>query len=332
VLPLVGDLILGEAGVDRAGLDAGVAVDALLGIDVELVGLCVAGLIRSGMDAVDRADLDARVVLDPDAWFSDDVGHAGSFGFPNFPSVSSKIHQRYFYEAVYEKLWPVPPLVRDGPDDVLSQPTRARLFARLSHLGRPAGTDELAAELALHPSGVRVHLERLEGAGLVARDRMPQLRGRPRDVWSVAPDALPAGQPPDAYQQLARWLAWSTPARPGRLREIERAGRELGRELPVGQAGSRAEEALGRALAALGFAPQRERPTVGRIVYRLRNCPYREAVHANQPVVCALHRGLTRGLLDELQPSARLMRFVPEDPDEAGCVIEVEGLEAERRS
>jgi DNA-binding transcriptional ArsR family regulator len=150
-------------------------------------------------------------------------------------------------------------------DNVLAQPTRARLFARLSRLDRPAGTDELAAELALHPSGVRVHLERLKDAGLVARDRVPQLRGRPRDSWSVAPDAVPGGEPPDAYLQLARWLALSTPAR--------------------------------------------------------------EAVRANQPVVCALHRGLTRGLLDELQPSARLTRFVPEDPGEAGCLIEVEGLE-----
>ena len=219
------------------------------------------------------------------------------------------------------------PLARDGPGDALAQPTRARLFARLSRLGRPAGTDELAAELALHPSGVRVHLERLEDAGLVTRQRVAQPRGRPRDSWSVAPDALPGGEPPDAYKQLARWLARSTPARPGRLREIERAGRELGRELPRDQTGSRAEDGLGRALAALGFAPQRERPDVGRVVYRLRNCPYREAVHANQPVVCALHRGLTQGLLDGLQPSARLTQFIPEDPDEAGCVIEVEGLE-----
>jgi hypothetical protein len=44
-------------------------------------------------------------------------------------------------------------------------------------------------------------------------------------------------------------------------------------------------------------------------------------------VVCALHRGLTRGLLDELQPTARLTRFIPADPDEAGCLIEVEGFE-----
>jgi predicted ArsR family transcriptional regulator len=83
---------------------------------------------------------------------------------------------------------------------------------------------------------------------------------------------------------------------------------------------------MGRTLAALGFAPQREREESSRVVFRLGNCPYREAVRENQQVVCTLHRGLTRGLLDKLEPSARLTRFVPEDPDLAGCLIEVKGL------
>jgi predicted ArsR family transcriptional regulator len=67
----------------------------------------------------------------------------------------------------------VAPVAADGPGDAVAQPTRARLFARLSSLGRPAGADELAAEQTLHPSGVRVHLERLEAAGLISRDPAP---------------------------------------------------------------------------------------------------------------------------------------------------------------
>ena len=83
---------------------------------------------------------------------------------------------------------------------------------------------------------------------------------------------------------------------------------------------------MGRALTALGFAPRRQ-PARGRVVFRLGNCPYRDAVRENQPVMCALHPGLTRGLLDQLAPGARLASFVPEDPDRAGCLIEVEGFE-----
>lgn len=210
--------------------------------------------------------------------------------------------------------------------DVLAQRTRARLFAQLAGLGRPVQTDELAAALGLHPSGVRLHLERLQRAGLVRRERVPQVTGRPRDAWSVAPDAPPGGQPPAAYARLASWLALSIPPSPARLREVERSGRRLGEELAPGRAAGSSEEAMGRALTALGFAPQRRREQTGHTVYRLGSCPYREAARANPPVVCALHCGITQGLLDRIDPGAEVTRFQPRDPDEAGCVIEVAGL------
>ncbi len=96
-------------------------------------------------------------------------------------------------------------LPRTGsPDDALSQPTRARLFALLGELGQPAGTVELAARLGLHPNGVRLHLERLQRDGLLVRESEPQPRGRPRDIWKIAPDAHPGGRAPRAYADLVR--------------------------------------------------------------------------------------------------------------------------------
>src|SRR4051794_18617148 len=96
---------------------------------------------------------------------------------------------------------------------------------------RPAATEELAARLELHPNGVRTHLERLRDAGLVARERPRQRRGRPRDMWVIAPDARPGGDAPSAYANLGRWLARAIV--PGRtsLRRIEETGREIGRGL-----------------------------------------------------------------------------------------------------
>jgi predicted ArsR family transcriptional regulator len=210
-----------------------------------------------------------------------------------------------------------------GPSDPLAQPTRARLFALLAELKRPAETIELASHLGLHPNGVRIHVERLATAGLVTRSRTLQARGRPRDVWSVSPDARPAGVPPTGFRELGRWLARSIPARPARLREVEAAGRDIGQELAVSSANVKGTDPLGSALAALGFQPQVERDKPNRTTYCLRNCPYRDAVHENQAVVCTLHRGITRGLLDQLAPDAKLVDFVPKDPDTAGCLIEV---------
>jgi predicted ArsR family transcriptional regulator len=162
-------------------------------------------------------------------------------------------------------------------------------------------------------------------AGLVVRHRAPRPRGRPRDEWTLSPTARPGGDPPSAYGALATWLARTIPATPARLREVEATGREVGRELAPADGGS-PEQAIGDALTALGFQPELERPAQGWLSCRLRNCPYRNAVHANQEVVCALHRGITRGLLDLVAPDATLERFVPHDPNRAGCEIDIVGL------
>ncbi len=76
-------------------------------------------------------------------------------------------------------------------------------------------------------------------------------------------------------------------------------------------------------LPALGFAPRPERRARDAIRYVLCNCPYRDAVRENEQAVCTLHRGITLGLLDRLDPGARLADFVPKDPYTAGCVIDV---------
>jgi predicted ArsR family transcriptional regulator len=218
------------------------------------------------------------------------------------------------------------PTVADA-DDVLSQPTRARLFALLSELKRPAGTAELAERLELHPNGVRLHLERLAEAGLVERARVRQVRGRPLDAWTIAADAQPGGRAPEAYHDLGRWLARALRPRTRGLRSVEDTGREIGRELAPKDAHPD-PDALVTSLTALGFRPTLTRSEGDQLTVCLRNCPYRDAVHENQPAICALHKGITRGLLDVLEPQAKLTGFVPHDPYKAGCVIELSGVTA----
>lgn len=211
------------------------------------------------------------------------------------------------------------------PDEVLLQPTRARLFALLRDLRRPVGTEELAELLELHPNGVRLHLDRLRAAGLVARERTPRARGRPRDTWTIAPDALPGGDPPSAYGDLGRWLASALPPAKANLRSIEQSGRAIGRDLAPPDGIATAEEKLHAALVSLGFQPQREPDPAGTLTYRLYNCPYRDAVREGPEIVCTLHRGIVRGLLDVVSPDTDISGFVPKDPVTAGCLIELRG-------
>lgn len=217
------------------------------------------------------------------------------------------------------------------PGDPLSQPTRARLFALLGDLSHPAATEELADHLGLHPNGVRLHLERLFEAGLVERRREPIARGRPRDVWSISPEAQPGGDPPTGYADLARWLVRSLAADGARVRDLEASGRRIGQGLAPGAGGGAPDErSLFDTLTALGFQPERVPAGAERLTYRLRNCPYREVVRERQPLVCALHRGLTRGLLESIDPASKLTGFDPKDPDLAGCLVRVRGPIARR--
>lgn len=215
--------------------------------------------------------------------------------------------------------------VTTRPGDVLAQPTRAKLFALLNELRRPVSTEELAEHVGLHPNGVRTHLERLHEVGLVSRERERLARGRPRDTWAISPEAQPGGDPPTGYAELSRWLVRSLVSGSTHVRDVEATGRQIGRELALADADGSAEQRMQGVLVALGFQPEREPAAGDRLTYRLRNCPYREAVRERQSLVCGLHRGLTRGMLDVLDPKTKLVGFVPKDPDDAGCLIELRG-------
>src|SRR5260221_12800761 len=76
VSPLLRDQVSGEDGLHRTGRLAGAAVDAGLGVDVQHRLRLKGTLLLAGMDAVNRADLDASGVLRVHARLSDHVRHS----------------------------------------------------------------------------------------------------------------------------------------------------------------------------------------------------------------------------------------------------------------
>src|SRR5207248_6305815 len=73
--PLLGDVVLGEDGIHRALRLADTTVDALVRVNKQHVR---EAFLVTLIDAVDRTDLHAGLVLDADARLADDVSH-GSF-------------------------------------------------------------------------------------------------------------------------------------------------------------------------------------------------------------------------------------------------------------
>ena len=73
--PLIGQVVGGEDGRYRTGGDTCAAVDALDGIDEQLIGLGVAGFVFLGVDAIDRTSVHTGGVLGADTGFCNDVCH-----------------------------------------------------------------------------------------------------------------------------------------------------------------------------------------------------------------------------------------------------------------
>jgi hypothetical protein len=75
LFPLGREVFEGEDRLDRALVDAQAAVDTGVWVDVELVDGFKVAFVFAGVDAVDRANRDARRVFGSDAGLRNDVGH-----------------------------------------------------------------------------------------------------------------------------------------------------------------------------------------------------------------------------------------------------------------
>lgn len=198
----------------------------------------------------------------------------------------------------------------------LASPVRRRVIAVLQDATGPLTAAELGAELGLHVTTVRFHLEQLEQAGLVAREsgREPR-RGRPSVRYHAT-----AADPVGARDHLIRVLSEAVAGNRSTAADALAAGRRWaeGIDTRVDDAGT----AITREFTRLGFEPEPD----GEVI-RLRGCPFRAAAREHPEVICNVHLGLAQRLAD-LQTSAGfevgLLPFV--EPEL--CLLTLKGRES----
>lgn len=174
----------------------------------------------------------------------------------------------------------------------------------------PAGLDvaELARRVGLHQNTVRWHLGILGDAGVVVVGSHAAERsapGRPRILYTLSPEAPSDGR--DEYRLLATILTGTVAASPDGPARAEEAGRAWGRYLvdkPLPLVRVTDEQATGDVVELLdsqGFAPEQAEDGI-----RMGRCPFHELAETNPQVVCAVHKGLIDGALDELGSDLRV--------------------------
>lgn len=176
---------------------------------------------------------------------------------------------------------------------------RAAVLDELSAQPDPVSIGALAIRLGRHPNTVREQIAWLLRRGLIRRHRVPTA-GRGRPSWHYEAVGPSAGG--DDHAELAAHLAWqlgevSRDARPESLRVGRRWGSELSLARGVEPAPS-PEEARRRTvglLAELGYRPE---PDAQADRVALTRCPLLQAAHQHPEVVCAVHLGLVRSVLE----------------------------------
>lgn len=203
--------------------------------------------------------------------------------------------------------------------------TRERIESELRHA--PDGLDvaELSNRIGVHENTVRWHLSVLAGTGRISSTPHPHAgRGRPRIVYRSEGDRREGTR--DEYRLLATMLsgAVSDPA------AAEAAGRRWGRYLAPRRAPlvrPTDEEATCAVLTFLeeqGFEPE-----AGDHELRMRRCPFHDLAETHPDVVCALHRGVIDGALEELGSDLRVAGLdVFAEPDL--CVAHLRAVSADR--
>jgi len=170
----------------------------------------------------------------------------------------------------------------------LASGTRRRVLEVLTGSPVPLEAQPIAERLGLHVTTVRFHLDQLEQAGLVRRERAEhRRRGRPSLLYSAAGPVSDES----VREQLIGVLAGALSAKgdAGRIRSVE-AGRRWADGLG-GRHGDGRAVIIDR-LERLGFDPEPDGDTI-----LLHACPFRSAAMAHSEIVCSVHQGMLEGLL-----------------------------------
>jgi predicted ArsR family transcriptional regulator len=186
--------------------------------------------------------------------------------------------------------------------------TRARLEAALRAAPEGLDAEELAERLGVHANTVRWHLGALARADAVSSTPRPHVgRGRPRIVYQATGDQEGTR---DEYRLLAAVLSATLAAQTDGAAACEAAGREWGRYL-VPRRLPLARPSDGEACATVTelLAEQGFRPVVADGAVRMRRCPFHELAESRPQVVCAVHRGLIDGALEEIGSDLRVSKL-----------------------
>ena len=203
---------------------------------------------------------------------------------------------------------------------VLADETRYRIYRSIAEQPHDVVTvAEVAQRFGLHPNVARMHLGKLEQAGLLATGlRKTKGGGRPARLYTLSGQVSSFDVPPRRYDLLSS-LALTALAQRGSDDDVlgicRDAGRAEGRRYVAEQgrpksSGKKSSADLVRRVAEQqGLLPE-VRWDGDELNVRVRNCVFREIAALRPDLVCPMHRAFFEGVVDAVVGRVRDVHVV----------------------
>lgn len=194
----------------------------------------------------------------------------------------------------------------------IGDPTRRRIFAALYRDPTPRTAADVAAEQGISRAVARSHLEVLRATGLLQYVRRRGLRGKPAHLYSVDTDSAHwVPHPPRQMGLLAMLILEAASLGPDRIAGlVEQVGEDYGAAIVALRGGvppSTVEDALAP-LRRTGEQLAVEQLEDGASVVVVEGSLFREASRDRPELICHLHLGILRALLDGLPVAVEIFQ------------------------
>jgi predicted ArsR family transcriptional regulator len=203
---------------------------------------------------------------------------------------------------------------------VLADETRYRIYRSIAEQPHDVVTvADVAQQFGLHPNVARMHLGKLEQAGLLATGlRKTKGGGRPARLYTLSGQVSSFDVPPRRYDLLSS-LALTALAQRGSDDDVlgicRDAGRAEGRRYvaeqgrPKGSGKKGSADLVRRVAEQQGLLPEVHWEGDALNV-RVRNCVFKEIAALRPDLVCPMHRAFFEGLVDAVVGQVRDVHVV----------------------
>lgn len=198
----------------------------------------------------------------------------------------------------------------------LGDPTRSQIFQYLGDAEHPVDVRELTDHFGFNHNAIRQHLAKLLHAGLIVEHvASSQGRGRPRHLYTQDPAASGRWGGVNPYERLSELMAEMIRTGDDPLEVGRRAGRRERLRAPAHDVDDVIDS-----MARLGFDPVVSHADSDTVEVILEACPFAAAAVVDPHTVCALHRGITEGLVED-SGSFEFEEMKPGNPRRPHCVV-----------